>query len=282
MLTIEDPKEMQNWSSEVRENKKTISFVPTMGALHEGHLSLLRKGRELADKLVLSIFVNPIQFGLNEDLQKYPRDLEGDLQKAKNCGVDVVFLPKREIIYPPGFQTYVDVEELSKGLCGGRRSGHFRGVATVVLKLFNLVSPHFALFGEKDYQQLKVIQKMVEDFDLPIQIIPIPIFREPDGLAMSSRNQYLSEKEREIALLLQKSLKTTQNLVKQGEKNIATLLEKTRSSLEFKTEIKVDYIELCDPETLKPLEKLKLPALLAIACFVGKTRLIDNCILTGK
>ena len=279
MKIIRTVNAMQEFSKKARRAGKSVGFVPTMGALHEGHLSLLREGRKLGDQLVLSIFVNPTQFGPNEDLEKYPRDHEGDLKKAKGCKVDVVFYPKAKDIYPEGFQTFVNVEGLSKPLCGASRPGHFRGVATVVLKLFNIVQPHVALFGEKDFQQLKVIQRMVKDLDLPVEIKPMPIVREDDGLAMSSRNRYLSPEDRQAALAISLSLSKAQLMVDQGETNPKKIIEMVQATLEETKKIKIDYVKLCNPETLEDLKTLKLPALLAIACLIGKTRLIDNCLL---
>lgn len=271
---------MQKWSWSQRSQGSTIAFVPTMGALHEGHCSLLREGRRSADKLVLSIFVNPTQFGLNEDLEKYPRDEKSDFEKAKECGVDVIFYPDPQTIYPKGYQTLVNVEALSKSLCGASRPGHFRGVATVVLKLFNIVQPTVAFFGEKDFQQLRVIQQMVSDLNLPVAIKPMPIVREKDGLAMSSRNKYLSPEERKTALAISSSLQKAKALVAQGEHNPKIILNTVVATLTESKKIQIDYVSLCNPQTLEELTTLKLPALLAVACFVGKTRLIDNCILS--
>lgn len=270
---------MQALSLRTKQKGKTIAFVPTLGALHEGHLSLLKAGRRLADHLVLSIFVNPIQFGPNEDYEKYPREEVADLQKAKGCGVDIVFHPSVEGIYPNGFQTIVEVEKLSKPLCGARRLGHFRGVATVVLKLFHIVQPNIALFGEKDYQQLKVIERMVHDLNLPVQIKSMPTVREPDGLAMSSRNRYLSPEERRWALAIPLSLKKAQELVAEGDRDLKKILNTVVATLTESKKIQIDYVSLCDPETLEELKELTLPAHLAVAGWVGKTRLIDNCLL---
>lgn len=279
MKIIESPPEMQEWSLHRRTQRERIALVPTMGSLHEGHCSLLREGKKLADHLVLTLFVNPSQFGPNEDFSRYPRDLEGDLNKAEACGVDVVFQPSVSAIYPAGFQTVVDVEKLSQPLCGEKRPGHFRGVATVVLKLFNITQPHIALFGEKDFQQLRIIQQMVKDLHLPVEIKPMPIVREADGLAMSSRNKTLSAEERGAALAISLSLTKAQMMVDQQINNVEEILKMVRATLEETRQIRVDYVKLCDPETLQELKFFKLPALLAIACFSGKTRLIDNCLL---
>ena len=270
---------MQEWALKRKEHGEKIALVPTMGALHEGHLSLLREGKRLADHLVLSIFVNPLQFGPAEDFKKYPKVLEKDLNKAAECGVDIVFYPKSQDIYPKDFQTSLVLGALSKPLCGATRPGHFPGVATVVLKLFNIVQPNVALFGQKDYQQLRIIQQMVKDLNLPVEIKPMPIVREDDGLAMSSRNRYLKPDERQAALAVSLSLAKAQSLVDQGEKNVEALLKTVQATLEETKRIKVEYALLCDPKTLEPLKTLKLPALLAVACRVGETRLIDNCVL---
>lgn len=280
MIILKNPEEVQKWSQATRRKGHTIAFVPTMGALHEGHLSLLREGRRSADKLVLSIFVNPTQFGPQEDLAQYPRDEAGDLARAKSCGVDIVLIPSVEAMYPDRFQTMVEVEKLSKPLCGTRRLGHFRGVTTVVLKLFHIVQPNIALFGEKDYQQLKVIERMVRDLNLPIQIKPMPTVREKDGLAMSSRNIYLTPEERQSALAIPLSLKKAKECIAQGESDPKKILNTVVATLTESKKIQIDYVSLCDPETLEELKELNFPALLAVACYIGKTRLIDNCVLT--
>ena len=282
MLLIKTTQEMQSWSLAARKSGQTVAFVPTMGYLHKGHLSLLKEGKKSADKLVLSIFVNPTQFGPTEDLERYPRDEEGDLAKAKACGVDVVFYPAKEAIYPENYQTFVEVTTLAKPLCGKTRPEHFRGVATVVLKLFNITQPTIALFGEKDFQQLRVIEQMVKDLNLPVKIKPMPIIREADGLAMSSRNKYLSPEERKAALAIPLSLQKAQELVAQGEKNPKTILNTVIATLTESKKIEIDYVSLCDPQTLEELTAFKTPALLAIACRVGKTRLIDNCLLVKR
>jgi len=237
---------MKNYSNKWHLQGEKIVFVPTMGFLHEGHLSLVRMGRKLGTKLVVSIFVNPIQFGPSEDFKEYPRDLERDFSLLEKEGVDVVFCPSQEEMYPPEFQTYVEVTELSKPLCGAYRPGHFRGVATVVLKLFNIVKPHIAIFGEKDYQQLQVIKRMVKDLNLDIEIIGHPIVREKDGLAMSSRNVYLSPEERNSALSLFKALNLAEKLIKQGENKVSNLQEKLKNFIESHPFTKVQYIEFVD------------------------------------
>ena len=282
MEVIESISEMKNLAKKWKRQGLSIGFVPTMGYLHEGHLALVRRIKELSDRVVVSIFVNPIQFAPGEDYQRYPRDLERDKAFLEKEGVDVLFSPKVEEMYPPGFQTYVEVKELSSGLCGRYRSGHFIGVATVVLKLFNILQPDIAVFGEKDYQQLKVIQRMVQDLNLDVKIIPHPTVREEDGLAMSSRNTYLSPEERKSAIALYKALNLAEELVNQGERRVATLKEKLKEFIESFPYTKVQYIEFVHPETLKEVERVDEPTLLALAVFVGKARLIDNKIIVPK
>lgn len=268
--------EMRTWSTRQRHEGLDIAFVPTMGALHQGHLSLLREGRKRGDRLVLSIYVNPTQFGPTEDLGKYPRDLDGDLKKACDEGVDVVFLPSDQVMYPHGYTTYVTVEDLDKPLCGMTRPTHFRGVATVVAKLFNIVAPDVAVFGEKDFQQLTLIRRMVRDLDLPVEIVGCPIVREPDGLAMSSRNAYLSPTEREAACSLFRSLNIAKAMVDDGIIDAGEIIKEVRATIETTKLVRIDYVKLVDPDTLKDQPVFGTPALLAIAAFVGKTRLIDN------
>lgn len=280
MICIEEPSPMQTWIRKAKNSQKTIALVPTMGFLHEGHTSLLQKGRTLADRLVLSIFVNPLQFGPGEDLERYPKNREKDLEIAQSCGVDAVFFPDEKAMYPKGFQTTVSVDKLSGPLCGLQRPGHFQGVATVVLKLFHIIQPDFAIFGEKDFQQLKIIQRLVQDLNISTKIVAMPIVREEDGLAKSSRNQYLSMEEREAALSISLSLVKAQAMVDRGEKKIEPLLPMVQATMEETKKIRVEYIQIVDPETLESQQTfLKRPALLAIACHIGKTRLIDNCLL---
>ncbi|MFZ8831395.1 MAG: pantoate--beta-alanine ligase [Thermodesulfobacteriaceae bacterium] len=282
MEVIESISEMKNLVKEWKRQGLSIGFVPTMGYLHEGHLALVRRAKELSDRVVVSIFVNPIQFAPGEDYQRYPRDLERDKALLEKEGVDALFSPRVEEMYPPGFQTYVEVKELSSGLCGRYRPGHFVGVATVVLKLFNIVQPDIAVFGEKDYQQLKVIQRMVQDLNLDVKIIPHPTVREEDGLAMSSRNTYLSPEERKSAIALYKALNLAEELVNQGERRVATLKVKLKEFIESFPYTKVQYIEFVHPETLKEVERVDEPTLLALAVFVGEARLIDNKIIVPK
>ncbi len=259
-----------------------IGLVPTMGFFHEGHLALMRYARPRCDRLVVSLFVNPIQFGPQEDFREYPRDLERDAALAQKEGVDVLFTPAAEDMYPPRFQTYVEVTELSRPLCGARRPGHFRGVATVVLKLFNIVQPHLAVFGLKDYQQYLVIRQMVRDLNLPVEILGHPIVREEDGLAMSSRNVYLTPEQRQVATCLYQALKLAQKRVAEGQKEVASLRKELEEFISGHPFTKIDYIEFRHPETLAPVEEIKAPTLLALAVFVGKARLIDNAIINPE
>jgi pantoate--beta-alanine ligase len=270
--------EMRDWSARQRKEGKKIAFVPTMGALHEGHISLMREGKHRADRLVVSIYVNPTQFGPGEDYSRYPKQTDTDIKIAGEAKTDAVFLPNDEIMYPSGYQTYVSVEELTGHLCGLSRPGHFKGVATVVLKLLNIVSPHVAIFGEKDYQQLAVIKRMVTDLNVPVDIVGMPIVREKDGLAASSRNRYLSASERKSALSIPRSLTKAEIMVRSGEKDLKKILGAVRETVETE-KVHIDYVKICDPETLEDLKTFRLPALLAIAAFVGPARLIDNRIL---
>ncbi|HXI59912.1 MAG TPA: pantoate--beta-alanine ligase [Polyangia bacterium] len=272
---IRSPAEMAAWSEAARQRGERIAFVPTMGALHEGHVSLLREGRRRGDRLVLSIFVNPTQFGPGEDLARYPRDLDGDLALAAGADTDVAYVPDAAAVYPPGFQTFVEVREVEKGLCGDRRPGHFAGVATVVCKLFNVVRPHVALFGEKDFQQLAVIRRMVRDLDMPVDVVGMPIVRETDGLAMSSRNRYLSPAERQRALSLSRGLVAAVAAARDGQRDAAALVALVEGALGGQVD-SVDYVELRDAETLAPVARVDGPAVMLVAAFVGRTRLIDN------
>jgi len=250
-----------------------------MGFFHEGHLSLMRKGRELSDDLVISIFVNPAQFDPQEDFESYPRDLERDLQLAQEIGVDAVFTPDNLELYPEGFQTYIELEKLSNHLCGLSRPLFFKGVATVVAKLFNIVKPNVAIFGEKDYQQLTVIRRMVRDLNFDIKIVGGPTVREPDGLAMSSRNNYLTPKQRTSALTLHKSLVKAKDLLKNGVKDAGEIIQVATQLITSQPETRIDYISICDPEYLEDIKTIEKPALMALAVNVGRTRLIDNMIL---
>ncbi|MCX5892720.1 MAG: pantoate--beta-alanine ligase [Deltaproteobacteria bacterium] len=274
-----DPREVRDRVAEWRGSGLKIALVPTMGYFHRGHLSLMEYGRTVGDRLVVSLFVNPTQFGPHEDLDRYPRDLEKDAALAREVGVDVLYTPTAAAMYPPGYQTYVEVEQLSQGLCGASRPGHFRGVATVVLKLFNQVQPDIAVFGEKDYQQLAVIKRMVADLDLPVEVVGRPIVREADGLALSSRNTYLNEAERAAALCLYRSLIAARELVASGAKNRDNILEAVRQMITSTPYTRIDYLALVDPATLREVETINGEARLLMAVWVGNTRLLDNTLL---
>ncbi|KAB2842597.1 pantoate--beta-alanine ligase [bacterium] len=276
MRQIETVREMREWSESQRAAGRRLALVPTMGYLHEGHLSLVDEARRRADLVVMSIFVNPTQFGPNEDFEKYPRDLPRDRALAESRGVDVLFVPSAVEMYPPGDQTSVTVAELSRGLCGPFRPGHFRGVATVVAKLFLIAQPHVAVFGEKDYQQLKVIQRMVRDLHMPVEAVGLPTLREKEGLAMSSRNAYLSEAERTEALNISRAIAGAQGLAKQGERRTTALRERALAVLAEGKNTTVQYLEIVDAETLEPVENLTSPARLILAVYLNGKRLIDN------
>lgn len=270
---------MQKRQEAVRLKGKKIAFVPTMGFLHRGHESLLVEGKKRADDLVLSIFVNPTQFAQNEDLSTYPRNIEGDLAIAEKNGVDAVFLPDNSEIYKGGHQTYVNLENLPNYLCGLSRPGHFRGVATVVSKLFNIVKPHVAVFGQKDFQQLAIIRQMTKDLNFDIEIVGVPTLREHDGLAMSSRNSYLNAEQRQTALCLIKSLQNALDLVKNGETNSEKIIRRSSEIIASYPETSIDYLAVCDPISLETVSVISGPVLFAMAVKVGSTRLIDNMIL---
>lgn len=276
MRIIENIAGMREWSEAERRAGNRIAFVPTMGFLHRGHLCLVRDAKARGDRLVVSIFVNPTQFGPGEDFSGYPRDFERDCELLEGAGVDVLFHPSVADMYPPGAQTRVDVERLSLPLCGAFRPGHFRGVATVVAKLFNIVLPHVGVFGEKDYQQLHVIRRLVRDLSMGVEIIAHPIVREPDGLAMSSRNAYLTEAERAAAVCLSRALCKAERLFKRGERSAHALVHSALAELEKEPLVRVEYVKLCDAETLDEIERIDDPALLALALRIGKARLIDN------
>jgi pantoate--beta-alanine ligase len=258
---------------------KTVAFVPTMGYLHEGHLSLIREGKKIGDCLVASIFVNPVQFAPGENFEDYPRDLQRDLELARKNGADVVFTPDDKELYSNGFQTYVNLKELPNHLCGISRPTFFSGVATVVTKLFNIIKPHFAIFGQKDYQQLFIIRQMVCDLNFDIEIIGAETIREHDGLAMSSRNVYLSPEQRNSALCLFKSLQKAQDLLSSGINDSEKIIDSASKIIKSGTNTEIDYIAICDPKTLIDMKKIDRQALMALAVKVGKTRLIDNMIL---
>lgn len=277
---IHTAKEMQARSDLSRRKGQTIVFVPTMGYLHEGHLTLMRLGLKHGDDLVLSIFVNPTQFGPGEDLDAYPRDMDRDIELARKEGAGAVFAPDEKEIYGRAYQTYVALEQLPRHLCGISRPVHFRGVATVCTKLFNIVKPHVAVFGQKDFQQLLIIRRMVQDLNFDIAIIGAPIVREPDGLAMSSRNTYLTPAQRISALTLYTSLQDARRRVESGEKNAAKIIAAASELITSRPETTIDYITVCDPETLDDVMTIEQPVLMALAVKVGTTRLIDNMILT--
>jgi pantoate--beta-alanine ligase len=279
MKVIYPIREMQRWSGAKRRQERRIVLVPTMGFLHEGHLSLVREGRKLGDELVVSIFVNPAQFAPHEDYGSYPRGFERDCQMLEKEGVGVIFRPAAEEIYPEGYQTYVEVEKLGAPLCGAFRPGHFRGVATVVAKLFNIVRPHAAIFGAKDFQQLQVIRRMVADLNFDVEVVGHPLVRERDGLAMSSRNSYLSEVERRAALSLRRGLVQAESLVRAGERVGQRIIEAARGELDKEPLVCLEYAQLCDPETLTEVKTVDRESLLALAVKIGRTRLIDNTIL---
>ncbi|MER3446272.1 MAG: pantoate--beta-alanine ligase [Candidatus Dadabacteria bacterium] len=276
MRVITSLGEMQSLANRTRRDGMKISLVPTMGALHEGHLNLISEARKMGDVLVVSIFVNPTQFGPNEDFARYPRDLQGDLRKIESLGVDIVFTPTPEEMYPEGFQTYVEVKRLQEHLCGPFRPGHFRGVATVVLKLFNIVKPHFALFGEKDYQQLKIIQRMVEDLNLEIEVLGFPIVRETSGLAFSSRNAYLFPDKKECALWVSRVLHNIKRDFDSGCRDAKAMADRGKKTLRDAGIKEIDYLEICDPQTLISKEVVESGDLVAIAVRLDGTRLIDN------
>jgi pantoate--beta-alanine ligase len=272
-------KEMQVRSDKKRSQGKTIVFVPTMGFLHTGHLSLIREGKKYGDDIVVSIFVNPTQFGPSEDLESYPRNFERDLELLNKEVVNAVFAPEAVEIYGEKFQTYVELEKLPNHLCGLSRPTFFKGVATVVTKLFNIVKPHVTIFGQKDYQQLTLIRQMVCDLNFDIKVVGAPTVREPDGLAMSSRNTYLTPDQRISALSLNTSLKKAQRLVESGLQDAAKIIDAAAKLIRSHPETEIDYITICDPETLDDMNTIEKPALMALAVKIGKARLIDNMIL---
>jgi len=270
---------MQRWSENARRHGETLAFVPTMGFLHEGHLTLMREGRRRATRLASSLFVNPTQFAPNEDFSRYPRNFDGDCKLMRTVPVDVLFAPEPEAMFPKGSQTWVEATEVTKGLCGDHRPGHFRGVTTVCAKLFNIVKPHVALFGEKDFQQLRAIQRMVVDLNFDLQIIPVATVREPDGLAMSSRNAYLEPEERKRALALNRALRAACEILARGAQTTADLAGAARMVLQQTPGLEIEYVDAIDAETLAPMDRIDRAVVVAIAARVGKTRLIDNVVL---
>ena len=282
METIEQVTRMQIRAEELRMAGQTIALVPTMGFFHEGHLELMRVGKKHGDVVIFSIFVNPLQFGPSEDYESYPRDLEGDLAKAEKAGADIAFLPSGREMYPEGFQTKINVKNVTQPLCGLARPGHFDGVTTVVAKLFHIAKPHLAIFGQKDYQQLTVISRMVKDLNMDIQIVGVPTVREADGLAMSSRNSYLNAEERRSALCLKKALDLAEEWVQSGEKEAGKVRAGMVSLIEHTAHTKIDYINICNPITLDDKELIEDEILIALAVKVGKTRLIDNRLINKR
>ena len=270
---------MQKRATDIRKAGKTMAFVPTMGYLHEGHLSLMKQGKDAADILVASIFVNPAQFGPGEDLSRYPRDPEKDTRLAETTGVDILFMPETPALYPEGYETYVTQTDLPEHLCGLSRPGHFRGVLTIVAKLFNIVKPHIAVFGEKDYQQLAVIRKMTRDLNFDTEIIGAPTVRESDGLAMSSRNKYLSENDRKSALVLFRCLSEAGRRVAEGETDAGRIIADSETAICAEPDTAIDYIKICHPGTLNDIAVIDQPVVMALAVRVGGTRLIDNLVL---
>lgn len=276
MEIITDIQDMQQRCLVARGEGKRLAFVPTMGYLHEGHLSLLRAARAAGDVVVLSIFVNPTQFGAGEDFDSYPRDLSRDAEMARAVGADWLFAPRASAMYLAGFSTWVEVEGLTGNLCGASRPGHFRGVTTVVCKLFNIVQPHVAFFGQKDFQQLAVIRRMSADLNLPVEVRGLPIVREADGLAMSSRNVKLTPDQRRQALALFDGIRLAAAQVKAGERDSRRVLAAVRERIQQEPEARIDYIQVCHDETLSDLETIGPHAVLLLAVRVGATRLIDN------
>jgi len=279
MRTVTTIAGMKAAVAELRTEGRTIGFVPTMGYVHEGHLSLVRESRKSADVTVVSIFVNPLQFGAQEDFRQYPRNPERDAALLDKEGVDILFLPENREMYPEGYRTSIEVAGLEDKLCGRSRPGHFKGVATVVLKLFNIVRPDYAFFGQKDAQQVVILRRMVEDLNAKVEIRAMPIIRDPDGLAMSSRNVYLSAEERRAALVLSKSLEEARRMFEKGERAAGPIREGLCRTIAAEPLARIDYAEVVNPGSLEPVERLDGEALVALAVYVGKTRLIDNTIL---
>lgn len=278
MQIINDIKDLKNIIKKWKNQGLSIGYVPTMGYLHEGHLSLIKKASK-NDKIIVSIFVNPMQFGVNEDLATYPRDLERDAKLCENEGVAVLFMPSVEQMYPKDFSSYVDMNSLTDKLCGAKREGHFRGVCTILMKFFHLITPDVAYFGQKDAQQCAVVKHMVEDLNLDLEIEICPIVREKDGLAKSSRNVYLNEAERKAALVLSRAIFLGENLIQKGKRESKIILQAMREELQKESLARIDYIELVNPKTMQNLERIEDSALGALAVYIGKTRLIDNFLL---
>jgi len=282
MVVVERIQEMKDIVKRLKKEGKSIGFVPTMGYLHEGHLSLVRLSKQQNDITIMSIFVNPIQFGPNEDYERYPRDFERDKTLAGKEGVDYIFYPSVEEMYPEDFKTVVSVKKITEMMCGKSRPGHFDGVATVVLKLFNIVNPDRAYFGQKDAQQLAVIKQMVKDLNLDVEIVPCPIVREQYGLAMSSRNVYLSEEERKSATVLYRALNLAKEMIEKGEKEVSVIKKAMEEMILREKYTKIDYIEFVNSDNFEVISKVEGKVLIALAVFVGKARLIDNIVVEAK
>ena len=281
MKIVGTVKEVREQVKEWKKQGLSVGFVPTMGYLHEGHKSLMDAARKGNDKVVVSIFVNPMQFGPTEDLATYPRDLDHDAALCESAGVDLIFHPEAEEMYEKDFCSFVDMTGLTEGLCGKTRPIHFRGVCTVVNKLFNIVTPDHAYFGQKDGQQLAVIKRMVRDLNMDIEIVGCPIIREEDGLAKSSRNTYLSKDERKAALILSKAVKLGEDMAKAGEKDTDKIVSEMIKLIETEPMAKIDYVQAVDAVSVKPVKEMTAPVLVAMAVYIGKTRLIDNFIYEG-
>ncbi|OGC36226.1 pantoate--beta-alanine ligase [candidate division WOR-1 bacterium RIFOXYB2_FULL_48_7] len=281
MREFKQPNDIYQYTLRAKNHGKKVGLVPTMGALHEGHLSLIEACKRRADIAVVSIFVNPTQFAPNEDFRQYPRDLRRDKKLLKELQVDALFVPEAEAMYAPGFRAYVEVEEFSKKMCGRSRPTHFRGVATVVTKLLNIIAPDIAFFGEKDFQQQLIIRRLVSDLNLPVEIVTMPTVRELDGLAKSSRNKYLNHRERQAAVVLYRSLKMAKEEIEGGERDARKITFKIRSLIGSEPSVRIDYVAVADPETLEDVVDIRGRVVIALAVYLGKTRLIDNLIV-GK
>ncbi len=279
MKMIKTVKEMYDYTGHAKKKGQKVGLVPTMGYLHEGHLSLIRAAKKDCDLIVTSIFVNPIQFGIGEDYEDYPRDLTRDAALAQEAGAGLIFAPSVGEMYPAGYRTFVHVEGLTDYLCGTSRPGHFRGVTTVVMKLFHIVQPHLAYFGQKDAQQVTVIERMVEDLNIPVRIVRVPIVREKDGLALSSRNLYLNHEERQQAPVLYRALREAETLVEKGERKVSIVKDHMKDMISRAPLASIDYVEIVDGKTMEPVEVIKGKILIALAVKFGKTRLIDNVLL---
>lgn len=282
MKTITKIDKMRSVIKALKSQGKIIGLVPTMGYLHKGHLSLIRESIKKTDSTVVSVFVNPTQFEPTEDFKDYPRDMKRDSEILEEERVNYLFAPEAEEMYPEGYKTYVEVYDFQDMLCGRSRPGHFRGVCTIVLKLFNIVNPDFSFFGEKDAQQAIILKKMVQDLDLEVKIEVLPIIREEDGLALSSRNAYLNTEERSAALILSKSLGEAQKMIKKGERNVESIIRRMKEIIKGEPLVRIDYIEIVDMDDLNPLTSIGKKTLVALAVFIGKVRLIDNVIVHTK